>query len=131
MSSADRLRQLRDLAGRLEQLPATEERDLMLRKVRERAVDVDTGDATRPFAAPRPVRKRADVARGRAAEPACEAPSTGWRSRPSRSRAAEPAAPPASNDILAVGELLCLGDVPGSAAPSARTRGAWQRGLRG
>jgi len=42
MSSADRLSQLRELIGRLELLPATEERDSVLRKVRARAVDVDT-----------------------------------------------------------------------------------------
>jgi hypothetical protein len=131
MSSADRLRQLRDLAGRLEQLPATEERDRMLRKVRERAVDVDTGDTTRPFLASRPARKRADAAGGRLAEPACEAPSTGWRSRPSRPRPGDPVATLPSNDILVAGELLCLDDVPAAGASSPRTRGAWERGLRG
>ena len=103
----------------------------MLRKVRARVVDVDTGDTTGPFVASRPVRKRADTAGGRLAEPACEAPSTGWRSRPRRPRAGEPVPKLPSNNILAVGELLCLDDVPAAGTPSPRTRGAWERGLRG
>jgi hypothetical protein len=130
MSSADRLRQLRELEGRLELLPATEERDSMLRKVRARAVDVDTGVPSTPFAVSHTPRRRPDTVDARLAKPACDAPSTGWRSRPSRSRAGDVAATLRSNDVLAPGEVLSLEDLPAPDAP-ARTRGAWERGLRG
>ena len=42
-ASARRRTQLRRLVARLEQLPATPERDRMLSEVRSRAVDLDTG----------------------------------------------------------------------------------------
>jgi hypothetical protein len=43
VSSEHRLKRLRDLLAQLERLPATAERDRMLREVRARVVDVDTG----------------------------------------------------------------------------------------
>jgi hypothetical protein len=43
MSSEHRLRRLRELLNRIEQLPASSETERMLREVRARVVDVDTG----------------------------------------------------------------------------------------
>jgi hypothetical protein len=43
LASERRLSQLKRLAARLEQLPASPERDRMLSEVRSRAVDLDTG----------------------------------------------------------------------------------------
>src|SRR5881398_1641115 len=48
MNDRDRLEQLRELLARLERMPASGERDWMLREVRARAVDVETG--VRPVA---------------------------------------------------------------------------------
>jgi hypothetical protein len=135
MSSADRLRQLRELVGRLELLPVTEERDSVLRKVRARAVDVDTGVTTRQVAA----RTRA-VAVGDPRAPrldvASVAPSRGRRSRPSGrgpSRLGDAVAVCRSSDVLAADRRLCLEDLeaPDAAAFGPRARGAWTRGLRG
>jgi hypothetical protein len=64
-----RKQRLRELIAQLERLPATAERDRMLREVRGRLVDVDTGEApslfvadgaeAAPKATPRPAVKRA------------------------------------------------------------------------
>jgi len=43
VSTEHRLKRLRDLLHELERLPATAERDRMIREVRARVVDVDTG----------------------------------------------------------------------------------------
>ena len=43
MSSDNRLKRLRDLLEQFERLPASPERDRMIREVRARVVDVDTG----------------------------------------------------------------------------------------
>ena len=43
MRTNPRLERLRDLATRLEQLPASDARERMLAEVRSRAVDLDTG----------------------------------------------------------------------------------------
>jgi hypothetical protein len=41
--AAERIKRLKDLVDRLERLPESEDRDRVLREVRSRAVDVDTG----------------------------------------------------------------------------------------
>jgi hypothetical protein len=46
-SARERVKRLRDLIHRLEQLPASAERDRVLAEVRARAVDVDTGETPR------------------------------------------------------------------------------------
>jgi len=47
--SQDRRRRLKQLIARLEQMPASAQRDRMLSEVRSRAVDLDTGVAPRPM----------------------------------------------------------------------------------
>src|ERR1700712_233217 len=49
MTDHDRLAQLRVLLDRLENMPASPDRDWMLAEVRSRAVDIDTGIAPRPM----------------------------------------------------------------------------------
>jgi hypothetical protein len=135
MSSADRLSQLRELVGRLELLPATEERDSVLRKARARAVDVDTGVTTRPGVA----RPHAVAARDPRATPPAVArivPFGAWRSRaPGRGRSpvGDAVAIQRSSDVLAADRRLCLEDVeaPDAGALGPRASGAWTRGLRG
>jgi hypothetical protein len=135
MSSADRLGQLRDLVGRLELLPASEERDSVLRKVRARAVDVDTGVTARPVVA----RPRGLAAGGPGATPAAVAlaiPFAAWRShapKRGRSRVADAVAIHRSSDVLAADRRLCLDDLdaPDAGASGPHASGAWTRGLRG
>jgi hypothetical protein len=135
MSSADRVRQLRELVGRLELLPVTEERDSVLRKVRARAVDVDTGVTTRPVAArTRPV--AVGDPRAMPSDVASVAPSRARRSRPAGrgpARLGDAVEMRRSSDVLAADLRLCLEDleVPDAAAFGPRARGAWTRGLRG
>lgn len=60
-----RLDRLRALAGRLERLPASAERDWVIKEVRARAADVETGDPSRAMRA-FDVDAAAEVARPRA-----------------------------------------------------------------
>jgi hypothetical protein len=47
--SEERRRRLKEMLAQLERLPASPERDRMLREVRSRAVDLDTGVSPRPL----------------------------------------------------------------------------------
>jgi hypothetical protein len=122
MNDGRRLRRLRELVEQLEQLPASAERERMLREVRGRFVDVETGaparamlpvepepiPASRP--APRPARKPRSVL-----------------SRPADMTVAPPEpAPPVEPASLGTAELLSLDDA--AQLPPARP---WTRGLRG
>ena len=55
MSSENRLRRLRELIAKLEALPASAETERMLREVRARLVDVDTGVTPREMLPADPV----------------------------------------------------------------------------
>jgi len=134
--AAERVKRLKDLAGLLEQLPASPDRDRVLSEVRSRAVDVDTGVTPRAML---PVREPA---------PPAVLPASAKRPRPSSiARTAFP--PPApvfelahpafgrggSKDLapsLCVDDLLSLEDLP---LPQNRVQGdravpAWTRVLR-
>jgi hypothetical protein len=136
MSSADRVTQLRDLADRLARLPATEERDRMLRKVRARAVDLDTGVTTR-LGLTGAARKRAvPVVIPVAVLEVARASLKGWHPRTARSNLAavgDRVATLRSSDVLAADERLTLEDSPAPEGPAPGRRGhrAWERGLRG
>jgi hypothetical protein len=133
VSSKRRVERLRELVDQLERLPPSAERERMLREVRGRLVDVDTGvpprgmmpvdaesvqavvPAPRP---PRPVRR----------EPAAEGDRRRDIPRP------EPADPGDVGTLGAHG-LLSLGEPappppPRDARPD-RTARPWTRGLRG
>ena len=115
-----RVARLRDLVTRLEQLPASEERDRILREVRSRTVDVDTGakpQAMRPVATePVAVRPLPDRPRERAL------PS------PRRPRTQVPALAELTRsvDLLESAVQLSLAD-----PPDEQPHGAWRHGLRG
>ena len=82
MNDRERLTQLRALRNRLEGLPASPERDHMLREVRSRAVDIESGLKAAPV---RPLTAEAD---GRPDEPL--APQAGRTAgAPHAARAAE------------------------------------------
>jgi hypothetical protein len=152
MNDRDRLERLQGLVGRLERMPASAERDWMLREVRARAVDLETGvepDALRarpgheaqaetaarpsglerpfkrpcvPHGTPMPVRRRAARATPAAARRA---------TLPTAPRLVTPR-PRAEHetpvDLLEEGRVLCLDDAP---AASAGPTHPWSRGLRG
>ena len=116
MSRDQRLAQLRDLVARLEQLPASEERERILREVRSRLVDVDTGMTPRAM---RPVEEPPEVERRR---------PDSHRAAPPPPRPRPPAPVPAdltrAVDLLETAERLSLDD-------EDQPDGAWRRGLRG
>jgi hypothetical protein len=136
MSSAERVRNLRDLADRLVRLPATEERDSMLRKVRARAVDLDTGVTTRPGLSGAARKRGAAVAIPVAEPEVARAGTNGWHPRTARwnlPAVGDRVAMLRSSDVLPAGERLTLEAAPAPEAPALgpRGHGAWERGLRG
>ena len=129
MTSQHRLARLRALLEQLERLPASEERDRMLREVRDRIVDVDTGVTPRAML---PVDSDSMLAAG-PAQPAIRARKT----VPAEStRRTDPGPMPLIGDDglprLGAGTRLSLDDVtplpPSDGADAARP---WTRGLRG
>jgi hypothetical protein len=122
---AERIKRLKDLVEQLEDLPPSEDRDRVLREVRSRAVDLDTGVAPRemlPVREPIPPRVVAQPA------PKPYRPRTITRLQPVET------APPAvaakdHGEWLALGPLLSLEDDPGPEAPDAVP--PWTLGLRG
>jgi hypothetical protein len=133
----ERVKRLKELVDRLERLPASEDRDRVLREVRSRAVDLDTGVAPRamlPVREPIPTRVPAEPA------PRRDRPITVTRTtaaRPPR-RAVETPPPPAAGSAgqkaheawLAIDRVLSLEDSP---EPEAQTPAVppWTLGLRG
>ena len=137
MTSQHRLARLRALLEQLERLPASEERDRMLREVRDRIVDVDTGVTPRAML---PVDSDSMLAPGRA-QPAIRARKTHVRAPAESGRRADPGPIPLGPipligddglPRLGAGEPLSLDDV--TPLPPARGPDAarpWTRGLRG
>jgi hypothetical protein len=135
VSSEQRLQRLRDLLAQLERLPASADRERMLREVRGRLVDVDTGVTPRAMM---PIEAEAM----QAAEPAPRAvraprprpPVPASDARPPR--AVPPPEPPKPVETISLGvsDLLSLDD-PAPSPPreerSERRAGPWTRGLRG
>jgi hypothetical protein len=120
VSDGQRLQRLRELLDQLERLPASAERERMLREVRRRFVDVETGEPPQaitpvepePTPVPRTVRE----------------PRPARKPRPPRTVAVPPPAPaePVDPPSLGTPELLWLDDA--AAVAPARS---WTRGLRG
>jgi hypothetical protein len=135
VSSEQRLQRLRELIAQLERLPASADRERMLREVRGRLVDLDTGVAPRAML---PIEAEAM----QAADPA---PRTVRPPRPRpplpaddarRPRAVPPPEPPKPFETISLGvsDLLSLDD-PAPSPPREqrpeRRAGPWTRGLRG
>ena len=141
MNDRDRLEHLRDLLGRLERMPASGDRDWMLKEVRARAVDVETGvtpsavrslpmddagiagvDAAvvQPIAAPaRRKRARVRTVRRPTVVPVPPLSLPAPRERRGHDSVV---------DLLQPGGLLCLDDSPADTAAPGRP---WECGLRG
>jgi hypothetical protein len=143
MNDRNRLAQLHVLLDRLGQLPASEERDRMLREVRARAVDVDTGVrpapmrpyvrepavavAVAPAAVVKPQRPAVCRQAVRVAAPPRPVPAL---RRPSGAALVVVGAEAA--DHLEIGGVLWLDDLPGAPDDAAAASPApWARGLRG
>ena len=119
------MKRLRELLQQIERLPPSAERERMLREVRGRLVDVDTGVTTRGMM---PV-----DAESRPVVP--PSPAAARRPKPGRRPPAAPRAEPSDpGDFGSLAEhgLLSLGDPapPPPPRPADRPR-PWARGLRG
>ena len=143
MNDRRRLEQLHVLVDRLERLPASRHRDWMLREVRSRAVDVESGDRPAPIRAldpdpapaapeavePKPVpAPRATPVRRRSAVSSARPEPLG-RLAPGRVAAVvrvAAAVPEDRIDLLTEGGRLCLDDLPTDATSSP-----WTPSLRG
>jgi hypothetical protein len=136
MNDRDRLTQLRVLRSRLEGMPASPERDHMLREVRSRAVDIESGLKAAPV---RPLTAEADVRpeepprpKPAAAPPVRRTPPAPPKARqlaePVRIRAAFVA--PVVAAPLPEGLMLWLDD-DHALSPEPGSQSPWARGLRG
>jgi hypothetical protein len=149
MNDRDRLHQIRALRERLERLPASPQRDRILRDVRSRAVDIESGMPAAPMrpaveedeallaepprATPAgPVRRRPERRPTPASTQRARARTDSARSRTSVAGAAAAASIPEATP-LRDGVRLCLDEdaviapEPGGGRPTA----PWTRGLRG
>jgi hypothetical protein len=136
VSGEPRLKRLRDLLDQLERLPASAERERMLREVRGRLVDVDTGVAPRAMMPVEDESKQVADTIPRTARVPKSVPRP-----PAREADRRPPVPPAERaapvDTTSLGtdELLSLDDAtPSGPEPEAhpeRPAGPWTRGLRG
>jgi hypothetical protein len=138
VGSEHRLRRLRELIARLEQLPASSDSERMLREVRARVVDIDTGVTPRAMLA-------ADRAPTQAAEPAPPAAQKPVRAAPAEAVPRSPAPTPAVGlsvaddrewlSLVATNEILSLDDSAQLSSPgeaqAGQDRRPWTRGLRG
>ena len=155
MNDRDRLAQLRGVLDRLERMPASADRDWMLREVRARAVDVESGvtpaavralpqdeanaeialahasrvEATDTVPRQKPIRvKPSRRATGRAARSSSRGRLAVPTSRPSLATVCERTGHNSAVDLLEPGGLLCLDDPPADAAGASHP---WAGGLRG
>ena len=140
MSSDDRLQRLRELLAKIEQLPVTAESERMLREVRARVVDVDTGMAPRALLPVDPVPTPAAEAR----PPTARAPKSAYvvPPAPASRPTARPPAPALSVaddrewlSLVAKNKILNLDDsaqlLPPGEGRAGSDRRPWTRGLRG
>jgi hypothetical protein len=128
-SSEQRLKRLRELIGQLERLPPSAERERMLREVRARAVDIDTGEqpsAMRPAALDPLERVLGYESRRARAIPPREQPTPPVREAPTEPVPVDETPVTATDDWLP-DDVLSLDDSSSLAVGA----GSWRRGLRG
>jgi hypothetical protein len=140
MNDRSRLEQLRGLLARIERMPASRQRDWMLREVRARAVDVESG--ARP-AAMRPLDPDAEPPVAPERAPARPRPAAATRPLPARpARTRGDTAPSRTSvsgalsitrsedrvDVLEGGGVLSLDDLTAAGQGSLSP---WVHGLRG
>ena len=128
--AAERVRRLKDLVDRLERLPASEDRYRVLREVRSRAVDIDTGVTPRAMLPVRELIPPRAPAANRAPATTIMPPAA---PPPRAVEIAEPVfAAGASHDRhqwVSIGRVLSLEDEPVSL--DVQTLPPWRLGLRG
>jgi hypothetical protein len=130
MTRQQRLKRLRDMIAQLERLPATPARERMLREVRARIVDVDSGVPPRAFPAADVESILADSLAARARKPAAE------RRRPRPIPVPEPAKPvEVAPSVEFEADIVLNFDDSMSFWPDkaeeAPAQAPWTRGLRG
>lgn len=128
MSSEHRLRRLKELLARIEQLPASSERERMLAEVRARVVDVDTGVTPRAMLPVDtvPTLPATDVERRPQASPSAARRTTADLSA---AEDREWLSLVATNEILSLDNSAPLSSA--GEAPVGHDRRPWTRGLRG
>jgi hypothetical protein len=141
MSTGRRVERLNDMVDRIERLPASEARDRLLREVRSRAVDVDTGVAPRamlPLREPepppmlrRPPKREKTTIIGRAASPPPTPAVEPARRSPAAKRWTEPEQTVRLDDRLSLEDTLQLAPLPYVRVRGNRTVPPWTFGLRG
>jgi hypothetical protein len=143
MAAGQRVKRLNDMVDRIERLPASEVRDRLLREVRSRAVDLDTGVTPRAMlplrepaapAAPMlrrpPTRNKTTTIRRAVSQPpapAVEPP----RSRPAAQPRTEPQQSVWRDDHLSLEDTLQRAPLPYVRVRGNRTVPPWTFGLRG
>jgi hypothetical protein len=141
MATGQRVKRLNDMVDRIERLPASEVRDRLLREVRSRAVDVDTGVTPRamlPLREPTPPptlrrppkRNKTTVIRRAASQPPTPAVEPPRRS-PAAKRRTEPQQSVWRDDHLSLEDTLQRAPLPYVRVRGNRTVPPWTFGLRG
>ena len=134
MGSDDRLQRLRELLARIEQLPVTAESERMLREVRARVVDVDTGMEPRALRPVEPLPVPATEPKPPTARPA-PAPKPVPAALPTPPVALTVADDREWLSLVAKNEILNLDDSAQLSPPgqgrTGNDRRPWTRGLRG
>lgn len=131
MTRQQRLKRLRDMIAQLERLPATPERDRMLREVRARIVDVDSGVPPSALPAPDVESILADSLSARTRKPTAE------RRRPRPLPLPEPPKPvEVAPSVEFEADIVLNFDDSVSFWPDEETEAVpaqapWTRGLRG
>jgi hypothetical protein len=141
MTTGRRIKRLNDMVERIERLPASEVRDRLLREVRSRAVDVDTGVTPRamlplrepappPMLRRPPKRDETTIIRRAAPRPPTHRVEPA-RSSPAAERGPEPHQSVWLDDHLSLEDTLQLAPLPHVRVRGNRTVPPWAFGLRG
>lgn len=141
MATGLRVKRLNDMVERIERLPASEARDRLLREVRSRAVDVDTGVTPRamlplrepeppPMLGRLPKRNKTTIIRQVAPQPQTHAVEPARRSA-TATPGTEPQQSVWLDDRLSLEDALQRAPVPFVRVRGNRTVPPWTFGLRG
>lgn len=146
MTTDRRLERLRDLVHRVERMPPSPERERVLREIRARAVDVDTGVAPRAMLPPDPAPpirqapRRKTAADSKPTQPPApaEVDPVGQPDRAAEPERTAPAATGPVESLLArADQLLTLEEGQGlwpsaeGHEPTEQDARPWRKGLRG
>ena len=141
MATGRRVKRLNDMVERIERLPASDARDRLLREVRSRAVDVDTGVAPRamlplreptppPMLRRPPTREKTTIVRRPAYRPPAAAVEPPRRST-APTHGTEALQSVRLDDHLSLEDPLQIAPLPHVRVRGNRTVPPWAFGLRG